>query len=146
MWNPWKTHWALALVKGIREPWNILAHFCNNTISYTSHNRRPNWSKSNKAIFPAVYSNIFKTTQNTTKDTICIRLLYSLYRCILIYSQAIFNNSNKDNLFLNNTTVNSLVSHTRKEKRPPVRYLAVQVILYNWWNGLDEFFATMIIN
>ena len=20
MWNPWKTHWALALVKGIREP------------------------------------------------------------------------------------------------------------------------------
>ena len=20
MWNPWKTHWAVALVKGIREP------------------------------------------------------------------------------------------------------------------------------
>ena len=23
MWNPWKTHWALALVKGIREPHEV---------------------------------------------------------------------------------------------------------------------------
>ena len=23
MWNPWKTHWVLALVKGIREPHEV---------------------------------------------------------------------------------------------------------------------------
>ena len=27
MWNPWKTHWALALVKGIREPHEVKKKF-----------------------------------------------------------------------------------------------------------------------
>ena len=26
MWNLWKTHWALALVKGIREPHEVKKH------------------------------------------------------------------------------------------------------------------------
>ena len=29
MWNPWKTHWALALVKGIREPHEVKKKFFN---------------------------------------------------------------------------------------------------------------------
>lgn len=101
------------------QPWNILSQFCNNTISYTSHDWCPISSNSNKPIFPVVYSNIFETIHNTSKDTICVRLLYPLYRCILIYSQAIFKSSYKYNFFLNNTKVNCLVRHAREEKRLP---------------------------
>ena len=41
MWNPWKTHWALALVKGIREPHEVKNFFftsCASLIPFTRAN------------------------------------------------------------------------------------------------------------
>ena len=44
MWNPWKTHWALALVKGIREPHEVKKKIILTLVGIRSNPRPPDRS------------------------------------------------------------------------------------------------------